>query len=198
VSAARVAYILAGGRSSRFGSDKARALFDGVSLIQRTAGALGALGFTVTVVADVAGKYADLGLRTIADREPDQGPLAGLSAALVDAASNGQSWVLLASCDLLNLKAAWIETLWQAAIEPAEFVAFRGEFWEPLLACYHVSLRPRIDQRLGDKQGSMWKLLEASHGQVLPLPADWSQVQANTPAELAAAEAALRASQMNR
>jgi molybdopterin-guanine dinucleotide biosynthesis protein A len=71
-------------------------------------------------------------------------------------------------------------------------VAFRGEFWEPLLACYDVSLLPRVAERLHEGQTAMWKLLEASRGCALPLPSDWQNVQANTPQVLAAAAGKLR------
>ncbi len=54
-------YILAGGKSRRFGSDKARAEAKGVAVIVRVAEALASIAGTVTVVADRAGRYDDLG-----------------------------------------------------------------------------------------------------------------------------------------
>lgn len=182
------AYILAGGRSSRFGSDKARATIGGVPLIQRIAIAAGEVCTEVTVIANVADKYADLGLRTIADRQPGAGPLAGLEAALHDAAERGEALIFLASCDLVELKPAWIRRLVAAHEPSAQFVAFRGQFWEPLVACYHVSLLPEIERRLARNDGSVWQLIAASEGIALSLPADWpTRIQANSPAELHAA-----------
>ena len=95
-------YILAGGRSSRFGSDKARALLDGEPLVARLARQIEPVARRVTVVAEAADTYADLGLRTIADRRPGLGPLAGLEAALLDATNPPKStadWLILLSCD---------------------------------------------------------------------------------------------------
>lgn len=72
-------YILAGGRSSRFGSDKARAALHGRPMIVRIAELLRPVAESMIVVAEQSDKYADLGLLTIADAIPGQGPLADWS-----------------------------------------------------------------------------------------------------------------------
>ena len=82
-------YILAGGRSSRFGSDKARAVLDGEPLIKRVARMAMPIAESTTIVADRTGKYDDLGLRSIADDPPHLGPLGGLAAALGIAEKDG-------------------------------------------------------------------------------------------------------------
>jgi len=91
--------ILAGGRSSRFGSDKAAALLDGRALIDHVAGALaGEVGALI-----VCGR-AHRGLTGVPDRPaPDLGPLGGINAALRYAADNGFSAVLTAPCDTPRL-----------------------------------------------------------------------------------------------
>ncbi|HEY9840887.1 MAG TPA: NTP transferase domain-containing protein, partial [Candidatus Obscuribacterales bacterium] len=60
-------YLLAGGRNSRFGSDKARALLGGSPLILQVARLLHPYAADLKVVATTAGAYADLGLETLAD-----------------------------------------------------------------------------------------------------------------------------------
>ena len=60
-------YILAGGKSSRFGQDKARVQLHGQPLLLHTARMVQAFASSITVVANAVDKYADLGLRTIAD-----------------------------------------------------------------------------------------------------------------------------------
>jgi molybdopterin-guanine dinucleotide biosynthesis protein A len=79
--------ILAGGRSSRFGGDKAAAMLDGRSLLQIAALALQGTGAPVAVSAPVQSKAAqlaaDLGLAVLPDWPGDPaGPLAGLRAGL--------------------------------------------------------------------------------------------------------------------
>jgi molybdopterin-guanine dinucleotide biosynthesis protein A len=83
--------VLAGGRSRRFGSDKALAVLRGRPLIDWTAELLA--GWTERIV--VCGRSGGL-----ADRPgPDFGPLGGLNAALHFARAEGFDAVLSAPCD---------------------------------------------------------------------------------------------------
>jgi molybdenum cofactor guanylyltransferase len=176
-------YVLAGGRSSRFGSDKARALFDGRPLLLQVVEALRPLAESVTAVADVEDKYRDLGLRTIVDRAPGQGPLGGLQAALLDA--DRPEWLLLSSCDWVGLKPEWVELLLQGRDADLPAVAFKGDVWQPLLALYHRSLRAEVAARLADKRLALWRLLRDAPARALALPPGWDQVrQVNRPDDL--------------
>ena len=180
------AYILAGGQSSRFGSDKARALVDGVPLIARIAAALRPVTRSVTVVSDVAGKYADLGLETIADAQPGLGPMGGLHTALTHL-PGAADWLLLVSCDLVVLERAWIDALLAARTPEARAVAFMEvQGWQPLLALYHRAIAVEVDEHIARGQRSMRKLLDSVGGVGLPRPADWPEVlQVNTRDDLA-------------
>lgn len=183
------AYILAGGKSSRFGSDKARALLDGQPLLTRIASTLRNLNLDVTVVADRPDKYADLGLPTIADQFPEIGPLGGLHAALVDATLHHADWIILLSCDLIELQPGWISQLIDQRTPDASFVAFHHEGWEPLLACYHTSLKMQVEEQIRHTQYAMFRLLEKARGIRLQTPPDWpSHFQVNTPGELLQAQ----------
>lgn len=176
-------YILAGGQSSRFGSDKARALVDGVPLLVGVARALGGPG-PVTVVAATDGQYEDLGLRTIADAHPALGPLAGLERALADRAAG---WLLLAACDTLGLRPEWLERLAAARVGGRSAVAFRGEHWEPMPALYHTAILPAVRGRLGQEEQarSLHSLLE-EHAAAVALPGGWGALRSiNTRADLA-------------
>lgn len=174
-------YILAGGRSSRFGSDKARALLEGVPLIQHVVEALRTIASAVTVVADVRGKYDDLGLRTIADRHCGKGPLAGVEAALIDAP---EEWVLICSCDFVGIRAEWINVLTGHRSPPA--TAFRTDRWQPMPALFHRTALAAVQQQLAGEDHSLQALLTNLHATAIPAPPDWAHVPGvNTPAELA-------------
>jgi molybdopterin-guanine dinucleotide biosynthesis protein A len=95
--------VLAGGRSSRFGSDKAVALAHGKSLL---AHAIETLRQVTTDVVICGGadqenrKREQEGATVLIDRPaPDMGPLAGLNAALHHGRSAGFKWVLSLACD---------------------------------------------------------------------------------------------------
>lgn len=86
--------VLAGGRSSRFGSDKALAMLDGRTLLDHAAAALGPHCDAVVVVG--RGEIADW-------PRPDMGPLGGIAGALIHAANAGFDQVLTAPVDCVRL-----------------------------------------------------------------------------------------------
>ncbi len=91
--------VIAGGKSSRFGSDKALARLRGRPLIDRVAETLGEQTAEVIVVG-----RAHEGLEGIADRPaPGMGPLGGIAAALFEARARGYAAVLTAPCDAFDL-----------------------------------------------------------------------------------------------
>ncbi|MEE8331723.1 MAG: molybdenum cofactor guanylyltransferase [Acidimicrobiia bacterium] len=170
-------YILAGGASSRFGSDKARAELAGVPLIVRVVSGLSAVVGPATVVAAVPNAYDDLGLSTIGDLVPGQGPLGGLVTALGDAGGP----VFLAACDLREPRADWAE----AIVAAEETAAFRTHHtWEPLFARYELSAVPVAQGLLDRGERSMQKLLDEL-GTAVPVPADWpTEPSFNRPEDL--------------
>lgn len=139
------AYILAGGKSSRFGSDKARVVIDGMPNLCFLADRLGTFNLPTTIVAQSLSDYSDLGLRTITDFERDAGPLAGTITALHDAKSLGSAWSLILTCDLLWNNDTWIERM-LAAIQspndesqPRTFAwLFQSESFSPFPGLYHA------------------------------------------------------------
>lgn len=184
-------YILAGGQSSRFGRDKARASFGGLALILGVAGALKPATSSCVVVADVEGKYADLGLETIADARLGLGPLAGLEKALEHATLGGHLWVAVAACDMVGLRASWIQALLAHADEPTQAVVYQAPASrpQPLFALYHVSALAHVRAQLDQGILAMWRLLLTLETTTLPPPDDWSShFGVNTPQELGAAK----------
>lgn len=181
-------YILAGGKSTRFGSDKARAVLDDKPLIVHVAEKLRPCVDEVLAIADVAGKYDDLGITTVADLQPGSGPIAGVETALADQlARRGPGWVILVSCDFAGLRSEWIETISRHLTKDARAVAFREDFWQPFPAAYHTDLLPIVSHLLREDRASFQQLLsdDKTASVALPIPADWPELpQINTPEEM--------------
>lgn len=154
-------YILAGGRSSRFGSDKARAELNGESLLARLVKHVQSRASRITVVADIQDKYSDLDLRTITDEVAAAGPLGGLHAALRDLRED-ENWLLLLSCDLVDPPVTWIEDLLKHCQMECSAAAVFTDRWQPLVAVYHKQIVTEVEQRLAAGDRAMWRLLEAS------------------------------------
>ncbi|OFW67057.1 MAG: hypothetical protein A2Z12_03980 [Actinobacteria bacterium RBG_16_68_21] len=176
-------YILAGGKSSRFGSDKARAERDGLPLIVGIAQSLESATSDVTVVAAAAGAYSDLGLRTLGDIEVGKGPMGGLATAMDDLTeSHDGDWLLLAACDLVDVDPRWVDLLTEHVVG-VRAVAFRGaDGWEPVFALYHTDLRTEIADRLEGGRRSLQALLDAVETAAVERPSGFRQV--NRPADI--------------
>lgn len=94
--------VLIGGRSSRFGSDKAQALFGERSLADHAAAAIAP--YVDEVVMAGGDALPDL-------PRPGLGPLGGIAAALDQAATRGFRCVLTIACDMPQVPPALIEAL---------------------------------------------------------------------------------------
>lgn len=91
--------IIAGGKSTRFGSDKALARLRGRTLIDQVAETLARQTAQLIVVG-----REHAGLPSVSDQPaPNLGPLAGIAAALLEAQARGFSAVLTAPCDVYDL-----------------------------------------------------------------------------------------------
>ena len=75
-------FILAGGKSSRFGSDKALAIWKGKPLLLHAIAALKDFGLTSRVVCRDPLPYLEYAKAFVTSERPDLGPLEGLRVAL--------------------------------------------------------------------------------------------------------------------
>lgn len=102
--------VLAGGHSSRFGSNKALFAPDGETLISKAADLLHPLVREVLVSASHANAeaYAFLGLDIVEDLHPDCGPLGGLEA-LLDRCTT--PWLLILTCDMPYVNSEALRTM---------------------------------------------------------------------------------------
>ncbi len=152
------AYILSGGRSSRFGSDKALACLDGVPLIQRIAGQLANSCSSVSLVTRPGESYAQLKLNSIEDEVAFLGPMAGVVQVLRNYKMLQQPgpWVLITSCDLLEWHDIWLQRFRQSIQgetaqnrEPlaAAFQTSSGK-WQPFPGLYHKAILPIAEELL--------------------------------------------------
>ena len=144
-----VGAITAGGRSSRFGSDKAAARLGGRTLLEHVAASLEACPLRLLVAPP--GRYALPGWVNVPDTRPGEGPLAALEAALGAArAGAGPSWVAFAGVDMPCLTAEYWEALARARTPQARAVLAldAGGRPQPLAALYHAELLEHVTSLL--------------------------------------------------
>ena len=128
--------VLAGGRSTRFGSDKLAVLHRGMPLLHHAVVRFAEVCPEVIVVLapEAAEPSMPIGVRVRVVRDPTEGegPLAGLHAGLLSAA--GSEWALVAGGDMPDLQTAvLLEMLRVAAESPGNAVALQdGDAFRPL------------------------------------------------------------------
>lgn len=128
------AYILAGGESSRMGSNKALLEIGGVTLLVRTATIIEEVAGIPSVIAPKA-MFAGFGLECLEDDWPGAGPLGGIATALRAAQAE---WNLVVACDLPYLTREWLNFLMtRARVSSADAVIPQNALGaEPLCAMY--------------------------------------------------------------
>ena len=135
--------LLAGGRATRLGgTDKAWLRRGGMSQVQRWQQRFGAQVDTMLASSNGdSAPYAALGIRVVADRVRDAGPLAGLEAL---AAACDTTWLLTLPVDLVGVNECLLPSLLSAAGGLGSF-ARDDDGPQPLVALWRVELlRPAV------------------------------------------------------
>ena len=166
--------VLAGGQSTRFGSDKALAEIDGHTLLARAVDALS--GWCEHVI--VAGRET-APAPTIPDwPHPGMGPLAGIAAGLHHARDEGYDTVLTCGVDSMNLPENLLELLSPA---PAYLES------QPVIGHWPAGAGDAIETLLlAEGKHSMLSFAGAIGATAVKIAAKPANI--NTPADLAAME----------
>lgn len=124
-------FILAGGASSRMGTDKARLTLGGRTFTERIVNALGAIAQELSIVSARPGSV-ELGLPVIEDIHRDCGALGGLHAAL---SACRAPWAAIVSCDLPFVTGELFARLGELRTEDADAVVPRQPDGRPQPLC---------------------------------------------------------------
>jgi len=100
--------ILAGGESRRMGRDKALLPWRGRPVIAHVASALREVASELLLSTNDLSRFAFLSIRSVADRYPGQGPLAGLHAAMV---ATDCPLLLVAACDMPRIRPCFLRRM---------------------------------------------------------------------------------------
>jgi len=140
--------ILAGGKSSRFGTNKAFAQLDGIFMIERVAKVMRSLFGKLIIVADASEQYEYLGYEVFQDIVKGGGPLGGILTALSVADAKA---VFAVACDMpfINRSLAdYMCGLREYSID-AILPRIKGKP-EPLFAVYSAGCLKSIDNALSE------------------------------------------------
>ena len=187
------AIILAGGQSSRMGTDKALISISGVPLLQKISAITIKFVSRVYVVTFWPERYQDILpegchlIREVSSKQLNfaQGPLVGFARGL---AKVNTEWVLLLACDLPYLTESYlqesIEYLDRVPLEAIATLPKSDRGWEPLCGFYRTRCLPLLQEfiNIGGRSFQSW----LARYPVCELPLSDRQVlfNCNTPQDL--------------
>jgi molybdopterin-guanine dinucleotide biosynthesis protein A len=142
------AIIMAGGRSTRMGTDKSMLPIEGRPIIKGICERLSTCFEQILISADNKEKYEFLGYEVIPDKIPGQGPLMGIASAL-EASSNELNFIV--ACDIPHIELGHVRRIISEAAD-GEYdivvpVAGDGQY-EPLFAVYRKSALRAVNKVL--------------------------------------------------
>jgi molybdopterin-guanine dinucleotide biosynthesis protein A len=184
------AVILAGGKSSRMGSDKAFTELDGQTLLAHQIRLVRDAGTAEVLISGRPGvNYSEFGCPVLTDKFPDAGPLAGIHSAL---AVTDSPLLLVLAVDLPGMTADFLRKLAAGCSENTGVVPRVAENLEPLAAIYPKATLPLATFLLGQNSFAVRNFAErceqASLVSFANLPASAAGffLNCNSPGELAA------------
>lgn len=192
--------LLAGGKSSRMGRDKASMVLghDGITQAGRALGLLRQFCGPVYISLREGQPVptGGQGVPVLRDAPEAQGPLSGILAAFREAP--GAAWLVLA-CDLPLVRAGVLARLVASHAEDSSlpFVAYASALDglpEPLCAIYGSSARPILERHAARGHCCPRHIMLEENAILLPLPEDEAAVltNVNTPQDAAGAGTVVR------
>ena len=172
--------ILAGGKSSRMGEDKALLELNGKSFIQQITETLQSVFHKVIIISDRGEKYQFLDLAIYQDIFKECGPLGGIHSALRNAETKK---VFIVSCDLPLMTSDAIGHLVARAHEGIIVVPSLQKRVQPLFGIYGQTCLPDLEEFLKRGQKRVRRFVEEMGAVVLPmdsaLPVQQSEIFIN-------------------
>jgi len=133
--------IMAGGQSSRMGTDKSFIPLLGKPMVEHVIDKLDGLGDELILITNQIEKYAYLGCATFGDLIPGKGPLGGLYTAL---SHSSNPHVLVVACDMPWLNRSLLDHMISLRHEADAVVPRWKKHPEPIHAVYSKKCVPPI------------------------------------------------------
>ena len=156
------AFVLAGGKSSRMGEDKAFLELAGRTLLERALGTVFALTKAVRIVGmnpRLARFAAERGIPLVADRFADSGPLGGIHAALLSS-STDLNFILSVDTPFVTAQCARFLMSAAAANQALATVPVAGGGIHPTTAVYRRAFADHAERALAAGRNKIGALLD--------------------------------------
>lgn len=176
--------LLAGGKSSRMGTNKAELLYEGRTFVENLIEKAKCLGLQKIYLSGYQNELENI--QVVYDIYPEIGPLGGLHAGLLAVQT---PYCLVLPVDIPQIPVGLLEELLDThkkqildcEMEKLPLVVERDGFMEPLIGVYPASMLEFIEDRIKARRLSVFRMLKewGSRNFVADLPA-WQIANINT------------------
>lgn len=149
--------ILAGGKNTRIGTNKAFLKVGEKSIIENTISLLTPLFDSLIIVANSTHLYRSLELKVVKDVEPGMGPLGGIYSGLL---SSNSKWNFVVGCDMPFLKSDLIKYMKEKCDDFNAVVPKLDGYYESLHSFYSRNCLNFIKEQLAQSDLRVNSLFE--------------------------------------
>lgn len=149
-------FILAGGKSSRMGTDKGMLELSGKSFTQHIIDTAKTISNSIMLVANTP-NYKHFGIPLINDKIKEKGPMGGIYTAL---SNTSHTWNLFLSCDIPLIESKVLTALIDSCNEKYDTIVIKHHNTiEPLCGLYKKSLLKFFEDKIHKDELSIVKAL---------------------------------------
>lgn len=158
------AIILAGGKSSRMGQDKAFIKLKGKAFIEKIVATLKSVFDEIIIVANEVERFKGLKVRVVRDIVPNCGPLSGIHSGLVNSKTPIN---FVVACDMPFLNSGVIKHMVRIANGYDAVVISSNGRLETLYAIYNKKLLPLLEENLTSGNYTLSAILRKSNLKIM-------------------------------
>jgi len=177
--------ILAGGNSTRMGTDKSLLLLAGKTLTEWTYKAIAPVISRCIIVSNNPENTIP-NCETIPDIVKGIGPIGGIYSGLKHSNSEHN---LVVSCDTPFLETIVLKRLWAEHISGSLVVSANSGQTQPLIGYYSRNLLEKIERKISDKNYKLFDLINKEHAKIVNFDSQtpYTFMNMNTPEDFALA-----------
>lgn len=173
IAAQLSAVILAGGKSSRFGTDKTRMELSGRRVLDHLLAVFRDFPFRQLVIVTAKGKEEDRpeGASILSDDQEGLGPIGGITTAL----RHLRTGILIAACDMPFISRsviAWLLDQYDADVDA--IIPKHAQGIEPLFAIYRTSALATLEAEIQSGRYALHLALDHVRARFVDVPAEFS------------------------
>ena len=158
--------ILAGGKSTRMGQNKALLQLNNQTIIERLTEELGDIKTPIISCAE-KGLYENYSNRVVYDQNNDIGPIEGIRQLLIE---SDDEYVFVCACDMPFVNKDLVKYMSEYVSSDYDcYVINDGDRLQPLCAIYSKKLLPLIEKLINENKYKLFEIISNSRTKVIDL-----------------------------